>query len=527
MAAVRDLPEPTPFQVRVLDADAWTLLRGQSAVTSARDDHALALAGLGLLEEPGGLASHTAQRRQPSAWDPDLGVLLATAGGLDHPSTLLAAAQSVLPSCGPADLTWDALRVSEALEQGMAMALVWKHDLLEAGLPNRGLVIDPSLPLARWRGLPEPSPTPLQTEDEAIAALGVDVVLRLLDAGEWRSADLACRRPPSSTAALLHPERWQDAEGPSSVGPPQVREWRDGGWSPVHNDRIGELGLATWLAQTAQVASPEEARELAAGWRGDAVSVWQRGTEPRLRAAWTLSLTPKVRRELARLLHGRVLPDGRVVLVRPGPGDSLVLLIGGSGDAVVTVLETQAGGVVGVRVSSTVDVASWERTLRLHANRAAAEDGVARVGKMAFPLDEQWQVGRRGMDGEVLSLRYAGTRLRLDLYEAPSLLVGPAVVAAERIARLMGSQNGLENSVRVRQVGGCAVASLTGHDRNHKLLEIRVQVMPQGQGTLIARASYQPRSVPLAYHRLVDSLEKSSCRGPVARGSYSSSSLGQ
>lgn len=527
LAAVRDLPEPASFPVRVLSPGGWALWQGQQAVSAGRDDHALALAAVGLIESPEDLARQAARGAAVVAWDRTLGALIATQEGLAQDALVLAAADSVLPTCEPAAWTWDAMRVAEAVQDGMAVVLAWQRDLHEAGLPDRGLVIDPSLPLARWPADHGPVPTALARDDDALRALGTDVVLRLLDAGQWRSADLACQKLPSSTAALLHPERWREAVGPDPVGPAEVPEWSERGWGQVHTDRLGEASLASWLAWTARVATPEQASTLAAGWRGDALSVWQQPGEAALRGAWTINLAPEARRELARLLHGRVLTDGRIVDVRPGPGDALVLLIGGSGRPLVTVLEAARGGAVAVRLGPAVDVAGWERTLRLEAAPVSADDGVARVGDFGFPLDDTWVASRRGMDGEVLSLRHRGTRLRLELYAAPTLLVGPPDTAAERVARLMADQHGLARPVHLRSVGACSVATVLGRDRNGRNLEIRVHTVPSEHGTLIARASYEPRSVPLSYHRLVRSLEDARCRGPIARRDYSSPMDGQ
>lgn len=517
LAAIRGLSEPPTVPVRVLSADAWGQEQAQEALAASQDDHALALAGLGLVETPGELAERSARARSAVRWDRTHGAVVGTTEGMTSAELTLAAAASVLPTCQPAAWTWDAWRVAEAVQDGMAVVLAWEQDLVQAGLRPRGHAVDPTLPLARWQAPLPPMPTPLDHDDAALQALGTDVVLRLLDAGAWRTVDMACRKLPSSTAALLHPERWKEGAVPAPVGPADVPEWDDAGWSQVHTDRIGELGLRTWLVHTARVATDPEAAELAAGWRGDALSVFQALDSDELRAAWTVNLAPEQRKQAARLLHGRVLTDGRVVEVRPGPGDALVFLIGGSGSPVVTVLEALRGGAVAVRLGDSIDAASWERSLRLQASTTSATDGVARVGSLYFPLDDAWNVGRRGMEGEVLSLRHLGTRLRLELYEAPLLLAGPPAMAAERIARLMSTQAGLDRPVHVRQVGPCAVATVLGRDRNRETREFRVHTLPTAGGVAVIRASYQPRAVPAEYHRLVRSLEETHCRGPVAQ----------
>ncbi len=527
LAAIRELPVQEPLVVRVVGSEAWERQRAPDALAASRNDHALALAGIGLLEHPGQLAAHSAARRPEVIWDRDEHLVLTTRDGLSHDDATLAAAHSVLPTCEPAAWTWDALRVADAVQEGMARVLTWEQDLVEAGLRPRGHAVDPLLPLTRWQDPLPPLPTPLDHDEAALEILGTDVVLRLLDAGAWRTVDMACAKLPSSTAALLHPERWQEGTGPDPVGPAEVPEWSNAGWRRVHTDRMGELGLRSWLVHTARVATESEAAHLAAGWAGDAVSVWQSPDSDELRAAWTIKLAAEQRKEAARLLHGRVLTDGRVVDVRPGPGDALVFLIGGSGAPVVTVLDAVRGGAVAVRLGDTIDAASWERTLRLQANTASASSGVARVGSLYLPLADDWSVRTRGMEGEVLSLRHRGTRLRLDLYEAPALLAGPLDIAAERIASLLSTQAGLDRPVHVRSVGQCTVATVIGRDRNKDAREIRVHTLPTDEGVVVIRASYHPRSVPAEYHRLVRSLEQSHCRGPMARRGYSNRTAGQ
>jgi len=527
LAAVRELEEPVAVPVRVIAAEGWELRRGQAAVAGGLDDHAPALAGLGLLPEPSALAAHVARRGPPIVWDRELGMVLTTQAGLSDPARQLAAAHSVLPTCEPAAWTWDARRVAEAIQDAMAVVLTWEQQLVRAGLRPRGHAVDPALPLAPWTAAPVAHPSPLAQDDDVLRTVATDVVLRLLDAGEWRTVDMACKRLPSTTAALLHPDRWQAGEGPDPVGPADVPTWSDAGWRQVHSDRMGELALGSWLAYTAQVGSDTQARELATGWRGDAVSIWQHPDDPDLRAAWTVNLAPDARKEAARLLHGRVLQDGRVVEVRPGPGDALVLLIGGSGSPVVTVREAARGGIVAVRLGASVDLPSWERTLRLQANPVSASDGVARVGSLYFPLAEGWRTATRGTEGDVLSMRHTDTDLRLVLYEAPSLLVGPVDVAAERVARLVSSQAGMTRPVHVRQVGACAVATVVGRDRNRRTRQIRVHVLPTDAGVAVVRASHAPRAVPVDYHRLVRSLEEGHCRGPQARRAHRSSTSGQ
>ncbi len=519
LAALREVPTPAPVPIRVMNNEAWTLRRGQQAVFDSRDDHALALAGLGLIEGTNGLASRLAQRQEPVAWDPELGAILATAGGLEHPRTTLAVAHSLLPSCEPAAWTWDALRVADAIQEGMAVVLAWQLALRKAGLATRGLNIDPTLPLEPWRKIQREAPAALDADDDALMALGTDVVLRLLKAGDWRIVDKACDSPPSSTAALLHPERWVGAEGPAPVGPTHVPDWEQAGWRQVHNDRVGELGLATWLANTAQVATAAEARELAAGWEGDAVSVWQHAESSDLRAAWTVNLARAERKKLARLLHGQLLVDGRVVEVRPGPGGALVFLVGGSGDPIVTVLEAAKGGAVTVRLGPSIDPVSWEQTLRLQASPASTQDGVAHVGSLNLPLAQGWMERRHGIDGQVLSLRHSQARIYLDLYESPSLLVGPTTIAVERIARMIATQQGVDRPVEVSENGSCAMATVLGRDRNRNPIEIQVRAIPQADGVLITRARFQPRSVPSDYRRMMRNLE-TNCQGSVAQRTY-------
>ncbi len=131
---------------------------------------------------------------------------------------------------------------------------------------------------------------------------GLGAVVRAYRAGGWQAVDRMLARPPSSTAALLHPDAgpWReplsDRELPAT--PP--------GWSTVFSDTLGEWGMSFWLSRT---VGEEAAAAAAAGWDGDRIRIIRRRDDPqRWAAAWRLRVRPGRRSDVETVLR-RALPD--------------------------------------------------------------------------------------------------------------------------------------------------------------------------------------------------------------------------
>lgn len=99
--------------------------------------------------------------------------------------------------------------------------------------------------------------------------------LRDADGGAWKLVDLAERkRPPSTTAEILEPQRWLRAEQPADVSLDVAAPPLADGWEWLAGSTLGEEDLAALLAPQ---SGPLPARELTAGWRGGRYALWRRG----------------------------------------------------------------------------------------------------------------------------------------------------------------------------------------------------------------------------------------------------------
>jgi hypothetical protein len=111
----------------------------------------------------------------------------------------------------------------------------------------------------------------------APARAGLGLVAALRRRAPWSAVDAALRRPPRSTAQLLHPARYVVDERPVVVAiasPPSLR-----GLARRHEAVWGELGFAAWLE--ASGVDREVAAVAAAGWRGDDAVVFAADGEDR------------------------------------------------------------------------------------------------------------------------------------------------------------------------------------------------------------------------------------------------------
>ena len=100
---------------------------------------------------------------------------------------------------------------------------------------------------------------------------GMSFVSALYRVGGWAAVDRAYTRPPSSTAEILHPDRYLAGWTPRPVVAPPLENVLGGGWRRAYLDTMGELTFQVWLEQA---LDGDAARELAAEWTGDQVASW-------------------------------------------------------------------------------------------------------------------------------------------------------------------------------------------------------------------------------------------------------------
>jgi len=100
---------------------------------------------------------------------------------------------------------------------------------------------------------------------------GMSFVSALYRVGGWAAVDRAYTRPPSSTAEILHPDRYLAGWTPRPVVAPPLENVLGSGWRRAYLDTMGELTFQVWLEQ---VLDGDAARALAAEWTGDQVASW-------------------------------------------------------------------------------------------------------------------------------------------------------------------------------------------------------------------------------------------------------------
>lgn len=127
--------------------------------------------------------------------------------------------------------------------------------------------------------------------------------------GGWRALRAAERRPPATTAQILHPER-SDFRA-VSVPPPSGRALGPG-WRRLAVADFGELHTIAMLSRNVPIG---RARRLAAAWRGGRAVVWRRA-RGRVAAAiaWNVRDAPAAKRLAQALRAPAVAWRGRTVV---------------------------------------------------------------------------------------------------------------------------------------------------------------------------------------------------------------------
>jgi hypothetical protein len=94
--------------------------------------------------------------------------------------------------------------------------------------------------------------------------------------GDWQLLDVALRdRPPVTTAEILDPDRWLQAEQPAPVALDGAAETlRAAGYHRLDGSTLGAEDVAALLSESRGLTT---SRELTAGWRGGRYALWRRG----------------------------------------------------------------------------------------------------------------------------------------------------------------------------------------------------------------------------------------------------------
>lgn len=152
-------------------------------------------------------------------------------------------------------------------------------------------------------------------------AQGLATVLAAYERGGWKAVDELLRTPPTSTAALLHPDRpvtnspLTDADLPAPVR----------GHETVLTDTMGEWAMAYWLGRRLPAA---EASRLAAAWDGDRFRLTRSAG-----GDWAMAMVLRCQsREACSELAGTLGQQGPALLAQLTPGRPVQLAVRQAGN---------------------------------------------------------------------------------------------------------------------------------------------------------------------------------------------------
>jgi hypothetical protein len=109
---------------------------------------------------------------------------------------------------------------------------------------------------------------------------GLDFARAVFDHGGWEAINSSYTHLPRSTEEILHPSRYLGLNPPAGQSPqpitvivPDLDPALGEEWGPLLQDTLGEFAIGLFLNQ---VMPEERAREIADGWDGDTLVVWER-----------------------------------------------------------------------------------------------------------------------------------------------------------------------------------------------------------------------------------------------------------
>lgn len=97
----------------------------------------------------------------------------------------------------------------------------------------------------------------------------------------WERVNQAYASPPVSSEQVMHPEKYLAREMPVLVTLPDLAPAVDDNWHEIDRDVLGEAGFLVWLIDQVEA---ELAIDAAAGWEGDAYTLWTDSANHRLLA---------------------------------------------------------------------------------------------------------------------------------------------------------------------------------------------------------------------------------------------------
>jgi hypothetical protein len=101
----------------------------------------------------------------------------------------------------------------------------------------------------------------------------------------WEKVNQAYRNPPVSTEQIMHPEKYLAGEQPVPVNLPDLAPALGDSWQQLDQDVLGEAGFLVWLIDRVE---EQLAIDGAAGWEGDAYTLWVNDKDQRVLAELSL-----------------------------------------------------------------------------------------------------------------------------------------------------------------------------------------------------------------------------------------------
>jgi len=224
----------------------------------------------------------------------------------------------------------DEQRAASAVAEGEAMLVMFLLNAATSGEEQLSAA-ESAVGLEAQTLSPPPGVPPFFVADLVFPyTSGFAAALRAYRKGGWFAVDDLLAHPPTSAAALLHPERSAHPGAVPASELPSVPR----GWEEVLTDTGGEWGLAFLLGRR---MTADQANAIAAGWDGDRLRLIRNRTHPDVWAlTWRFhclsvqtrqALEEAMQHHLSELL-ARLAPPGELRLTWASAGRTLELRAG-------------------------------------------------------------------------------------------------------------------------------------------------------------------------------------------------------
>jgi hypothetical protein len=217
----------------------------------------------------------------------------------------------------------DAQRAASAIAEGEAMLVMTVIEYRDSGaeLDVAGAA---AAMAAQARAFTPPPGVPDYFAQDLLFpyTAGFATVSAAYGKGGWPAVDALLARPPTTTAALLYPDR-------PRTGPPLADSdlpATPAQWSTVLTDTLGAWGTRFWLSRSLPEA---EADALASGWDGDRLRLVRSASAPDCWAlAWRIRCRDEAARRALETALQRALP-ARLARLCPAAGLDLTWIADG------------------------------------------------------------------------------------------------------------------------------------------------------------------------------------------------------